>query len=223
MRRSEIDQLIGEALDFFQAMKFSLPPWATWTPDQWIARGVEAAEVYKNQLGWDVTDFGSGSFHRRGLLLFTIRNGNPARDSKPYAEKIMVVEEGQETPMHFHRGKMEDIINRGGGHLMMELCQSDEDGGLSKEGFSVNLDGIRRACQAGELLRLLPGESICLPQGLYHRFYGEPGQGKVLVGEVSMVNNDHGDNYFLEPVGRFPEIQEDAPARYCLLGDYPEI
>jgi D-lyxose ketol-isomerase len=223
VKRSEIDQGIRQALEFFQDMHFSLPPWATWSPEQWKASAAEATEVFQNQLGWDLTDFGSGAFHQRGLLLFTIRNGNPGLDSKPYAEKIMVVEEGQETPMHFHRGKMEDIINRGGGNLMMELWQSDLRGGLSNQAFEVSLDGIRRRCKAGDTVRLSPGESICLPQGLYHRFYGEPGQGKVLVGEVSMVNDDQGDNYFLEHVGRFPEIEEDAEAHFWLVGDYPRL
>lgn len=41
-------------------------------------------------LGWDLTDFGSGDFARRGLFLFTMRNGAARRDAKPYAEKIMI-------------------------------------------------------------------------------------------------------------------------------------
>lgn len=53
-------------------------------------------------LGWDLTDFGFGDFNKCGLILFTIRNGNFMKDKKPYAEKIMIVEELQETPMHFH-------------------------------------------------------------------------------------------------------------------------
>lgn len=67
---------------------------------------------------------------------------------------------------------------------------------------------------------LSPGESICLEQGVYHRFYGEPGKGKVLVGEVSMVNDDASDNRFYEPVGRFPEIIEDEEPLHLLASDY---
>ena len=33
----------------------------------------------------------------------------------------------------------------------------------------------------------------------------------MLVGEVSQVNDDRTDNYFLDPVGRFAEIEEDEP------------
>jgi len=51
-------------------------------------------------------------------------------------------------------------------------------------------------------------------RGLAHRFYGEPGSGPVLVGEVSQVNDDFNDNYFLAPLGRFTPIEEDeAPWR----------
>ena len=67
-----------------------------------------------------------------GLVLFTIRNGNPrnweTRTGKLYAEKIMLVEDGQITPMHFHWKKMEDIINRGGGQLALQLYNATPDG-----------------------------------------------------------------------------------------------
>ena len=45
----------------------------------------------------------------------------------------MIVEENQETPMHFHWSKMEDIINRGGGNLVIELFRSDRNEGFSNE------------------------------------------------------------------------------------------
>ncbi len=126
MKRSEINALINEALAFFDEMNFKLPPWGYWSPGDWKNCGENCSEIFKNQLGWDLTDFGSGDFTSSGLLLFTIRNGNIRFDEKPYAEKIMIVDEGQVTPMHFHWSKMEDIINRGGGNLMMELYPSDE-------------------------------------------------------------------------------------------------
>jgi D-lyxose ketol-isomerase len=70
------------------------------------------------------------------------------------------------------------------------------------------------------VISLSPGESIALYQGLYHKFYGEPGKGKVLVGEVSAVNDDHTDNRFHEELGRFPEIEEDTSPHHLLVGDY---
>ncbi len=127
MKRSEINQLIREALQFFEEMNFKLPPWGYWSPEDWKQNSENCKEIIHNQLGWDLTDFGSGKFRETGLLLFTIRNGNLERDQKPYAEKIMIVDENQLTPMHFHWSKMEDIINRGGGNLMIQLYPSDEN------------------------------------------------------------------------------------------------
>jgi D-lyxose ketol-isomerase len=220
MKRSDINGLIADALAFFDEMNFKLPPWGYWSPEDWKNRGDECMEIFHNQLGWDLTDFGSGDFENIGLLLFTIRNGNIKLDQKPYAEKIMIIGEGQVTPMHFHWSKMEDIINRGGGNLMMELYPSDEKEELGDQPFEVSLDGIRKTFEPGTVIRLSPGESIALYQGLYHKFYGEPGKGKVLVGEVSAVNDDHTDNRFHEELGRFPEIEEDTSPDHLLVGDY---
>jgi len=220
MKRSEINQLILQSIEFFDQMKFKLPPWAFWTPEDWKGKYTICSEVVDNMLGWDLTDFGSGDFHRQGLILFTVRNGNFGKDKKPYAEKAMIVEEMQETPMHFHWSKMEDIINRGGGNLVIELCNSDENENFSSQPFSVKTDGVVRNLQAYDSVILTPGESICLEQGLYHRFYGEPGKGKVFVGEVSAVNDDSADNRFNPSVGRFPEIIEDEEPIHLLASDY---
>ena len=108
-------------------MNFKLPPWAYWEPEEWKGKYDTCSEIVENMLGWDLTDFGSGDFHKRGLILFAIRNGNQKLDNKIYAEKIMIVEENQETPMHFHWSKMEDIINRGGGPLVIEVSLSDPE------------------------------------------------------------------------------------------------
>ena len=177
-------------------------------------------EITENMLGWDITDFGLNDYDRYGLLLFTIRNGNPKRDKKTYAEKIMLAHEGQETPLHFHWSKMEDIINRGGGNLVIELYGSTEDEELSAEPVQVSIDGIQREVAAGGRVILTPGESICLYQGLYHRFYAEPGHGDVLIGEVSQVNDDASDNRFYEKIGRFPDIEEDEEPLHLLVSDY---
>jgi D-lyxose ketol-isomerase len=222
MQRSEINQLIRESIKFFNKMQFKMPPWAFWRPEDWHGRYDQSSEIVDNMLGWDLTDFGSGDFHKCGLILFTIRNGHLSKDKKPYAEKIMIVEESQETPMHFHWNKMEDIINRGGGNLVIELYNSNEIEGFSDLQLKVRIDGILRSVNPGGKVILTPGESICLEQGIYHRFYGEKGKGKVLVGEVSAVNNDSSDNRFYQPVGRFPKIIEDEKPIHLLTSDYSE-
>ena len=218
MKRSEINALLVHAEDFFAEYCFSLPPWAYWRPADWDGRGSEITEIRENMLGWDVTDFGSGDFERRGLFLFTVRNGNPKRDKKPYAEKIMIVRPNQETPMHFHFSKMEDIINRGGGRLMIKLHNATPDDGLANTPVAVSVDGIRRTVSAGSVVALDPGESICLEQRCYHSFWAEGSP--VLTGEVSMANDDIADNRFLEPLGRFPEIEEDEAPLHLLVSDY---
>jgi len=220
MKRSEINQLIAESIIFFNQRKFKLPPWAFWKPEDWKGKYDTCSEIVDNMLGWDLTDFGSGDFSKRGLILFTIRNGNQQKDKKTYAEKAMIVGENQETPMHFHWSKMEDIINRGGGNLVIELYNSDEKEDFSNEDIRVKVDGVLRTVKPGGKVILTPGESICLEQGMYHRFYGEPGRGKVFVGEVSAVNDDNIDNRFHEPVGRFPEITEDEEPLHLLVSDY---
>jgi len=220
MKRSEINRIIIQAKEFFRSMGFHLPPWAFWAPEEWKGRYEDCSEIVDNMLGWDVTPFGGTDFKKRGLLLFTLRNGNPRTEEKPYAEKIMIVEENQETPMHFHWSKMEDIINRGGGNLVIELFASKADETFSNEPFTVSIDGIKKKLTPGSTVILKPGESICLTPRLYHRFYGEPGKGKVLIGEVSKVNDDTADNRFAETLGRFPGIDEDEKPIHLLAIDY---
>jgi D-lyxose ketol-isomerase len=222
MKRSEINNLIISSVEFFNQMNFRLPPWAFRKPEEWKGQYSNCNEIIDNMLGWDLTDFGFGDFNKCGLILFTIRNGNFMKDKKPYAEKIMIVEELQETPMHFHWSKMEDIINRGGGNLVIELYNSDEEGGFNNKPVTVSIDGIRKNVDAGGTIILTPGESICLTQGVYHRFFGEKYNGKVLVGEVSAVNDDKSDNRFYKPVGRFPEIIEDEEPVHLLASDYSQ-
>lgn len=219
MKRSEINRLQKDAIDFFLKHNFYLPKWAFWSKETWQISGEFAQEIVEKKLGWDITDFGLGNFKKYGLLLFTLRNGKFGRkNTKPYAEKIMIVQEAQVTPWHFHWVKTEDIINRGGGDLVIELSNSGEDGQLIDSPVHVQIDGITHIIEQDEKVRLEPGESICLPPYLYHKFYGE--SGTVLVGEVSSVNNDDKDNRFLENLGRFPKIEEDEPLLYCLCNEY---
>lgn len=225
MKRSEINQLLRENKAFIQQMNFHLPAWSEWSPKDWEQRGPECREIAENQLGWDVTDFGGGRYNELGLFLFTIRNGSvenlDRREGKIYAEKLLIVQEKQVTPMHFHFHKMEDIINRGGGNLVIELWNSTADEELADTPVTVSIDGVETTVPAGGCVTLKPGDSICLPQGLYHAFWGEEGKGTVLVGEVSMVNDDNLDNRFHEPIGRFPAIEEDEAPLHLLCTDYP--
>jgi len=224
VKRSEINRFMKQTVDLLRKARFHLPPFAFWSPEDWRGKGPECLEIVRQQLGWDITDFGLGDFEATGLILFTIRNGTLEELGKPggktYAEKMLIVRERQVTPTHFHFQKMEDIINRGGGELVIQLWNSTAQEGLEGTEVSVSLDGVRRTVKAGDTVTLLPGESICLPARLYHKFWGREGKGTVLVGEVSRVNDDYVDNRFHEKVGRFAQIEEDEPPLHLLYDDY---
>jgi D-lyxose ketol-isomerase len=222
MKRSKINALIQEAIETFDKANIKLSPFAYWKSDEWKRKGSEIEEIRENGLGWDVTDFGTGDFDNQGLLLFTIRNGNyhlPDKYPKSYAEKMMIVKENQVTPYHFHKNKQEDIINRSGGNLVLQLYMSNDNMDHLDDYFSVSIDGIKKECKTGERIVLTPGESICLVPYLCHKFYGEEGKGTVIVGEVSSVNDDNQDNFFVD-VPRFPSIVEDEEPLYLLCTDY---
>lgn len=225
MKRSEINQVIRETEQLLKAHQIELPPFMKWTPEEWGEKGPACQEIRDNQLGWDVTDFGCGDFVRFGLTALTIRNGNqkqPEKYNKPYAEKILIARENQVTPMHFHWYKMEDIINRGGGVLVMQLYCTDENEQPDKmRDVEIVSDGVKLKLPAGSILELQPGQSVTYTQRLYHSFWGKEGYGDVIVGEVSMCNDDATDNRFLDAPGRFPAIEEDEPPYRLLCNEYP--
>ena len=226
MKRSEINKALKEMEAFINKYKFALPPFCHFTPDEWKSKGKDHDEVRDCMLGWDITDFGLGDFDKVGFSLITIRNGNLAMKEKyrkTYAEKLLFLHEGQYAPMHFHWIKMEDIINRGGGNILIRVYNSTPDEQLDKTGdVKLNLDGREAIVPAGTQVRLKPGESIAIQQFMYHDFNVEEGTGPVLLGEVSECNDDNTDNRFLEGVGRFPAIEEDEPPYRLLCNEYPK-
>ena len=223
MRRSRINAAIDTATAFFERMGFRLPAFACWSPDEWLNAGPEADEARDCMLGWDVTDFGSGDFDQIGRTLFTLRNGrlDDPRYPKVYAEKIMFNPEGQRAPLHYHQSKMEDIINRGGGNVLITVWKAGPDNLPSDEPLVLSISGFTRQVSPGSTLRIEPGESICLPPKTFHQFWGEAGTGPSMSGEVSSVCSDKTDNYFLERRERFPAVDEDEPARHVLCSEYP--
>lgn len=223
MKRSELNQIMRDALGFIDSFKFALPPFVTWSMDEWKSKNQEYDEIKDNMLGWDITDFGTGDYYKTGLLMITLRNGNfhDPKYVKPYAEKLLISQEGQVTPYHFHWKKMEDIINRGGGVLVVKCYNSGQDGERLDTPVTVYMDGRAFVVPAGERIEVKVGESITLPTGQYHSFWAEGGP--CLIGEVSVMNDDNIDNRFLEPVGRFPSIEEDEDILYPLFSEYPNM
>ncbi len=223
MRRSEVNEIMRAADAYIRGFSFLLPPFAYWSPEEFVARRAQSAGIIEARLGWDITDYGLGRFAQKGLFLFTLRNGSQddlrRGGGMCYAEKIMISREGQVSPMHRHVIKAEDIINRGGAVLALELCNSDADGDIDRESeVTVATDGVMRRQGPGEVLRLSPGESVTLMPGNWHAFWGEGGD--VLIGEVSTVNDDLTDNVFAEELGRFAEIEENVEPLHLLVSDY---
>lgn len=223
MKRSEINRIIKKMEKMAAKHGFCLPPFCNWTPQEWKEKSHEYDEIRDNMLGWDVTDYGSGNWGKVGFALITLRNGNQnnPKYKKVYAEKLLMLQEGQHSPMHFHWNKSEDIINRGGGILLIHVY-NDRNGELDDTPVEVNSDGRTYTVPAGTAVELRPGESITLWPHQYHDFDVLPGSGDVLIGEVSMCNDDNTDNRFYENVGRFPEIEEDEEPYRLLCFEYPE-
>lgn len=223
MKRSQVNEIIREADAFIRSFGYILPPFAYWSPQDMQDRRADSAGIFDARLGWDITDYGQGRFDELGLFLFTVRNGR-FEDMKKgagmlYAEKIMISRKDQLSPMHRHVIKAEDIINRGGGKLVLELFMPEEGGGIDPDAeVSVPVDGTIRKLPAGGLLKLDPGESVTLLPGVWHAFWGEGGD--VLIGEVSTVNDDLTDNIFRDQIGRFSQIEEDVAPVHLLVSDY---
>lgn len=223
MKRSTINQIMADAAEMIRSYGFQLPPFAFWTPEEFQARRDAAQALIAARCGWDITDYGAGRFDEMGLFLFTLRNGRLADLQRGggmcYAEKLLISRQDQLSPMHTHVIKAEDIINRGGATLVVELYGSDDAGQFAEDrGGQVMCDGVARTFGPGEKLRLAPGESVTLMPGDWHAFWGEGGD--VLIGEVSTVNDDETDNVFREPIGRFANIEEDVAPTHLLVSDY---
>ncbi|MDF2840840.1 MAG: hypothetical protein K0Q99_1612, partial [Clostridia bacterium] len=146
-------------------------------------------------------DYGKNQFNQLGAVLFTLRNGS-LKDNKvgtPYAEKLIVLKDGQRLPIHYHASKTEDIINRAGGVLAIKLYHSLENGEVDYHSeVQADLDGISKVFAAG-------------------------GCGDLVCGEVSSINDDNTDNFNAEDVSRFSKVEEDEPILHPLCNEYYEV
>ncbi|WP_172299841.1 D-lyxose/D-mannose family sugar isomerase [Pseudoruegeria sp. HB172150] len=224
MKRSMVNEILKDSDAFIRSFGYIMPPFAYWTPEELKQHAASDSPMIRDHaLGWDITDYGLGKFDEMGLFLFTVRNGTndnvPKGKGMLYAEKIMISGENQISPMHRHNMKTEDIINRGGGTLVLELFKAKSDGSIDESAeVRVLTDGRERSMGAGDHLKLKPGESVTLETDTWHAFWGEGG--RVLIGEVSNVNDDRTDNVFREPIGRFSQIEEDEAPLHLLVSDY---
>lgn len=226
MKRSEVNANLVWAKELLKKNNYALPEMAYWDMDTWFANKDKLDVVLKTMMGWDITDYGSGRFEKVGTVLFTIRNGLQDDPSVgvPYCEKFLLMRDGQRLPMHYHVSKTEDIINRAGGILELHLWNADPETGKKLDtDVVVRMDGIEKTYKAGEEILVYQGQSVTLTPYMAHIFGAKAGSGDLIAGEVSKVNDDNTDNYFIEPVYRFSEIEEDEPVMHPLCNEYDRV
>ncbi len=193
MKRSEINAAISEAKDMIDRYSWVLPKWGYWSKEEYNNNPNLKNYLKNHQMGWDVTDFGKGEFEKKGITLFCIRNGIQGNnDDKPYAEKLL---------------------------FMSEFLEVDSNQIELNSKIDVLVDGEIVSVAPKEPLILKRGQSVTVERNIYHKFYSAEGSGMVMAGEVSQVNDDNKDNYFLESVGRFTEIEEDEVAIHPLWNE----
>lgn len=226
MKRSEINSSLKWAVALLERHQIKLPPFGYWTLEDWKNKQAITGTIREVMLGWDITDFGNNDFDAFGAVLFTLRNGS-LKDSKvgtPYAEKLILLKDGQRLPLHYHASKTEDIINRGGGIMAIKLYNALPNGDVDYVSeVPAVLDGIVKMVKAGEELHILPGESITLRPFQYHIFWAKAGAGDLVCGEVSSINDDNTDNYNAEPVSRFTTVEEDEAIVHPLCNEYESV
>jgi len=225
MRRSFIDARIETMLRLCEYHGVALPPFSRWGEADFRANAEAAAFMADRGIGWNVVEFAPGAFATQGITLFTLRMGDwhelESKRGRLYAEKAIMCDDGQRAPHHYHVVKTEDIVNRGGARFIVELFKVDRDGKPTKERFRARKDVKVFDLGPGDQVRLEPGESLTLEPYVAHAFWAEGGV--AIAGEVSLANDDRTDNYFVPPLAPFALIEEDAPARYVTVRDYPHL
>lgn len=223
MKRSQINNALKWALELTLKNNIRLPAFGYWKLDDWRNNKDDVQTIRRVMLGWDITDYGLNDFANTGGVLFTLRNGdqNDVSVGVPYAEKLIMLADGQGLPMHFHFTKTEDIINRAGGVLAVKLYRTFDNHNIDDTSpIDVYCDGIKKTVMPGEVLHITPGNSITLTPFLYHSFWAEKGEGDLICGEVSSVNDDNTDNRFNPILPRFGNIEEDEPLILPLCNEY---
>ena len=220
MKRSLINESMQWAEALLKKHDISLPLFAHWGPEQWKEQKEQVSTIRRVYLGWDVKDYSE----EMGSVLFTIRNGSylDASVGVPYCEKVIMFRDGKRLPLHYHKSKTEDIINRAGGIMQIKLYNTNEKGELTYDPVQVYQDGILHTYEAGEMVYIEPGNSITLTPGMAHAFGPKPGS-DLIVGEVSKINDDFTDNYRFEEIPAPCPVEEDAPMYHPLCTEYETL
>jgi D-lyxose ketol-isomerase len=224
MPRSEINDAIALAEDFFLAHKYALPIWSAWSLDDWLAAGREMEHVRKAKLGWIVRDFGSERFAREGSVGFTLHN--MGTDDPPgmigVFLRALLVHVHQVTPLHAHPLRNWTIENRGGGRLIVELYHAGPDDELDEtRHVVVRIDGIGRTIAPGDPIAIAPGNTIEIPPRVYRKYWAE--EASAMAVEFGAAGRGDPPVEYFEPFASLFEIDEDEPAKRLLCHEYPEM
>lgn len=225
MKRSHTNQALKELEDMCEKNCGYLPPFCHFTPEQRQSIDHDYDKVRNCMLDWDITDYGVGDSDILAFSLITLRNENRAmvdNYSKVYVEKLLYLKEGQYASNHFQWYKTEDIINRVGGNVLIRIRSSlsNEENDYEPDAAVYTASRINSA-SVGTQICLTPGERIHVQQYLYHAFSEEKKTGSVLLGKVSMDNDDTG-NRCNPTVGRFPKIRDYEPQYRLLCNEFPK-
>ncbi len=222
MKRSFIDARIESMLVLCERHGVKLPPFALWSQERYRADPDAARRIAESGVGWNIVEFKPGAFTSEGLSLFTLRMGDwrqlATGRGRLYGEKVLMAEEGQRTPHHYHVVKTEDVLNRGGARFVVELFKVDRAGTPLKERFHALKDATMLDLGAGDRVPLEPGESLTLDPFVAHAFWAEGGT--TLAGEISLANDDSSDNHFLPPLAPQAPIEEDREKRFVTTRDH---
>lgn len=129
------------------------------------------------------------------------------------------------------RGHRHTSIARSGTTLLTvsaEMCSCNlstagPDDSWSEEEFTVQVHGKTVQAKPGFIVRLCPGQSLCIPPRTIHQFWGEEGKGVTISSEISSLCDDQTDNYFMTPSVRFPRVEEDEPRQFYLCHESRQV
>lgn len=220
MKRSVINAHMKWAEDLLKANNISLPEFAYWSPAEWQAHRAKLDTIRKLYLGWDVKDYSD----EMGSVLFTLRNGRYDDETigVPYCEKLIMFRDGKRLPVHYHKNKTEDIINRAGGIMQIRLYNTINGQLDTVNPVKVFQDGIQHTYSPGEMIYIEPGNSITLEPMVAHSFGPKPGS-SIIIGEVSKINDDFTDNYRFEKIPSPCPVLEDEPMLHPLCTEYEQM
>lgn len=234
LKRSFINEKFRQAIEAVKRSGYPVPEYMMWSPEDWATKSREYQEIVDCQMGWDITDFGSGDFGKDGLVTFNPLNGKygDARYVRPYGERLCFSWPGSNGgPLHYHRGKMEDLQNWSEGSMYVRHWNVTPYGERDFDSMvMVRIDGRRYMVKPGEIIEVKHHQRICSMPFIAHEGVAVddvPYDPDALPGfcvELSSVVNDRVDNIYFEPWRKWDvDVIEDEPAQFCRVNEYPAL